>query len=160
MIVIPNVMGISVWSPRLDELGNSVRGIDFCKELVKRFNFHVFDSLIQHTNKNDPRFKRNEEHVYGVDSLCWAASQGDLHEVQRIAATGLNLNDSDYDGRTSLHLASSEGKDDIIRFLLGKNINPNPIDRWGNTPLDDAHKSKNAHVAKILKDHGGKRMKK
>ena len=35
MIVIPNVMGIATWSPRLDTIGNSARGIEFCKEFGK-----------------------------------------------------------------------------------------------------------------------------
>lgn len=29
-MVVPNVMGIVCWSPPLDKLGNSVRGIQFC----------------------------------------------------------------------------------------------------------------------------------
>jgi glutaminase len=32
MVVIPGLMGICVWSPRLDEHGNSVRGIEFCRK--------------------------------------------------------------------------------------------------------------------------------
>ena len=35
-----------MWSPRLDELGNSVRGIEFCRKLVAEYNVHVFDSLV------------------------------------------------------------------------------------------------------------------
>ena len=31
MLVIPNVMGICAWSPPLDSMGNSVRGIRFCE---------------------------------------------------------------------------------------------------------------------------------
>lgn len=31
LIVIPNVMGIFVWSPPLDTLGNSCRGVQFCE---------------------------------------------------------------------------------------------------------------------------------
>ena len=31
VLVIPNVMGIGVWSPPLDSLGNSVRGVQFAK---------------------------------------------------------------------------------------------------------------------------------
>ena len=46
MLVIPGLMGICVWSPRLDELGNSVRGIEFCRKLVAAYNVHVFDSLV------------------------------------------------------------------------------------------------------------------
>ena len=34
MLVVPGVMGVCVWSPRLDSLGNSVRGVALCKELV------------------------------------------------------------------------------------------------------------------------------
>jgi glutaminase len=45
MVVIPGLMGICVWSPRLDEHGNSVRGIEFCSRLVAEYNVHVFDSL-------------------------------------------------------------------------------------------------------------------
>lgn len=45
MIVIPKLMGIAVYSPQLDYLGNSVRGIELCKRLVQMFNFHASDSL-------------------------------------------------------------------------------------------------------------------
>ena len=37
MLVIPGLMGICVWSPRLDEHGNSVRGIEFCRKLVAAY---------------------------------------------------------------------------------------------------------------------------
>ena len=36
VLVIPNVMGIGIWSPPLDSLGNSVRGVQFSKVIIKR----------------------------------------------------------------------------------------------------------------------------
>ena len=42
-------------------------------------------------------------------AVCWAASQGDLNELQRLVASGVDLSEGDYDGRTGLHLAASEG---------------------------------------------------
>ena len=45
MIVIPNVMGVVSWSPKLDEIGNSARGIEFCKLFGEKFNFHIFDNF-------------------------------------------------------------------------------------------------------------------
>jgi len=31
LIVVPKVCGMMIWSPPLDPLGNSVRGMQFCK---------------------------------------------------------------------------------------------------------------------------------
>ena len=44
MAILPGQLGISVFSPRLDELGNSVRGIKVCREFCDRFQLHLFDS--------------------------------------------------------------------------------------------------------------------
>ena len=45
MVIIPNVMGIALWSPNLDKLNNSVRGSMFCVELLKTYAFHRFDNV-------------------------------------------------------------------------------------------------------------------
>jgi glutaminase len=153
MVVIPNLMGICIWSPRLDELGNSVRGIEFCKELVSTFNFHNFDSLTGgQSQKQDPRLHRNQSKIDSVISLCWAASEGDVLEVQHLVARGININEADYDGRTAMHLAASEGHSKVIEFLLSKGAVPNPKDRWGNTPLDDAKRGNHRAVIGLLEN--------
>lgn len=148
MLVIPNLMGIAIWSPRLDKSGNTVKGIEFCKELVKRYNFHIYDSLnLNNPDKKDPRLKRNQTKIDEVISLCWAASEGDLLEVQHLHARGVDINMPDYDGRTALHLAASEGHAHIIAYLIEKGVALNPRDRWGNTPLEDA--CRGGHTAAI-----------
>jgi glutaminase len=40
--VVPGKLGIGVWSPGLDEHGNSVRGIDVCREISARLGLHIF----------------------------------------------------------------------------------------------------------------------
>lgn len=54
MVVIPGKMGIALFSPRVDTLGNSVRGVEFCNQLVNVFNFHPYDCIIKPSLKVDP----------------------------------------------------------------------------------------------------------
>lgn len=49
LAVAPRQLGIAVYSPRLDERGNSVRGIEVCKALSERFGLHMVDALLGHT---------------------------------------------------------------------------------------------------------------
>mgnify|MGYP000167103073 FL=1 len=42
MLVVPGVCGIGLWSPPLDRLGNTVRGLEFSLRLVEAFPFHIF----------------------------------------------------------------------------------------------------------------------
>lgn len=43
--VVPDKMGIAVFSPPLDERGNSIRGIKVCEELSRRFKLHILDKV-------------------------------------------------------------------------------------------------------------------
>jgi glutaminase len=156
MLVVPGLMGICVWSPRLDEHGNSVRGIEFCRKLVAAYNVHVFDSLTTgrgRTAKRDPRRKKNQSQTEAVVALTWAASQGDLNEVRALIATGVEPGTADYDGRTPLHLAAAEGQLDVVRYLLAAGADPRPADRWDGTPLSEAEVNGHTEVAALLREH-------
>jgi glutaminase len=41
--VVPNRIGIGVFSPLLDVRGNSVRGVKVCEELSQKFGLHLFE---------------------------------------------------------------------------------------------------------------------
>jgi glutaminase len=134
--VVPNLLGISVWSPRLDECGNSVRGVEFLKRLVDRFCFHNYDSLVD-SKKLDPRRIAHETESNVIYQAIHAASVGDIDELKRLVAHGHDLDIADYDGRTPLHLAAAEGQQEAIEYLLAQGVSKDPRDRWGNTPFEE-----------------------
>ncbi|KAK2158817.1 hypothetical protein LSH36_163g01000 [Paralvinella palmiformis] len=154
LLVIPNVAGICLWSPPLDKFGNSVRGINFCQELVKLFNFHHYDNLRHTFQKMDPRVKRVDVQGSHIVKLLFSASNGDLTALRRMALAGNDMAAVDYDGRTALHLAAAEGQLECVRFLLERcKVEANPKDRWGQRPYDDAIKFGQEHVASYLEKY-------
>ncbi|MEM6732137.1 MAG: glutaminase, partial [Myxococcota bacterium] len=150
LVVVPNTLGFCTWSPRLDALGNSVRGIEFCQRLVKEYNFHNYDHILEGSTKRDPRIKGDVQEIGQVVTFIWAAAKGDFGAIQRLVARGVALNEADYDGRTALHLAASEGHRNVVEFLLLHGADRNSTDRWGQTPLDDATRAGHAAVIELF----------
>lgn len=82
---------------------------------------------------------------------------GNLTEVQNYISNALaDVNFRDYDRRTALHVASSEGRLVVVKYLIAKGARVNRTDRWGGSPLDDAHRHRHTDVAKYLRSKGGK----
>lgn len=49
----------------------------------------------------------------------------------------VNVNEGDYDRRTALHIAASDGFLEIVQYLVeDRAADVNVQDRWGGTPLD------------------------
>jgi len=157
-IVIPNVCGIAIWSPRLDAVGNSVRAVQAAKLLTQRFAFHnfeVFSGLVQ--TKLDPTLPKSSGKQKQLSELLFAASQGDPAALEQQYQAGVDLFAVDYDKRGALHLAGTEGHVEIAQFLIhhaADKTKLSPKDRWGGTPLSDAIYFGHEDVAAVLRDAG------
>jgi glutaminase len=158
--VVPNVCGIAVWSPRLDDIGNSSRGVHVARELVKHIQIHSFEvfSGLAHKKMN-PTSRRYADMQAEIGNFLNAASEGDSAALTSAVAAGTDLTCADYDYRTALHLAATEGHEETVRYLVtaanGRDDVINAKDRWGGTPLGDAEHNQFGECARILRDAGG-----
>lgn len=155
IVVVPNVGGFCIFSPPLDAHGNSYKGIAFCKLLVEKFSFHYYDMVngivTSNSSKYNPCVVRNLVQQSGLTSLCYLCSKGDVMGIKNLMSSGTaSIHGSDYDGRTPLHLAASEGQLKVVKFLVSRGANLEPVDRWGNTPYSDAMREGHNDVAKYL----------
>uniref|UniRef100_A0A673ASM6 glutaminase n=1 Tax=Sphaeramia orbicularis TaxID=375764 RepID=A0A673ASM6_9TELE len=155
LLVVPNVMGIMCWSPPLDKLGNSVRGIQFCTDLVELFNFHNYDNLRHFAKKHDPRREGGDQRVKSVINLLFAAYTGDVSALRRFALSSMDMEQRDYDSRTALHVAAAEGKLCYHSFHIYEKKKKVMfiLYRWGNTPMDEAVHFGHHDVVTILQQY-------
>ncbi|KAI7756265.1 hypothetical protein M8C21_015499 [Ambrosia artemisiifolia] len=82
--------------------------------------------------------------------LCSCVARGDIDFIRRLLANGIDPNSKDYDYRTPLHVATSQGSCLIAKLLVQSGASVLLKDRWGNTPLDEARSSGNKILIKLL----------
>lgn len=98
---------------------------------------------------------RNVEEMQLATELIFASSKGEVDTmIDLLEMKSANPNVGDYDQRTALHVAASDGQVEAVKVLLSHGANVNVSDRWGETPLDAAAKNAQTHAAKALQAQG------
>lgn len=82
--------------------------------------------------------------------LCYMAHKGDIDGLNTAADQGVDLNIADYDARTALHLAASEGQLAIVHWLLLRGAAVHNTDKFGYTALDDARRYGHSAIVELL----------
>lgn len=162
MLVVPGVMGVCTYSPRLDKIGNSLRGLRFIEKLLRAYGLHMLDASEPISSKRiDPTVSRLRPVADPVQRVMSAAVLGDVAAFRRFENVAGSreayvhlLSSADYDGRTPLHLTACEGHPEAALYLLEHGAPPSPRDRWGATPLDEAHRVGDAATASVLGSRG------
>ena len=72
--------------------------------------------------------------------LYFAAFNGDVLLMQSLHVLGWKVNSYDYDGRTALGIAASEGHIDAVKYLISHGANPLHRDIRNNDALADARR--------------------
>ena len=116
---LPGRFGIGVFSPRLDEKGNSLRGIEACKQFSRDFSLHVF------TRAGDPKTALSRVYT-GADAPSRRQPDAELrahlkehaHRIKYLCLHGLLAVDGvEYVTRRMRDMAS-----DSHSFILDMNL--------------------------------------
>ena len=151
LLVVPQLMGICIFSPRLDEQGNSVRGLEMAKKLTSKYLVHTFDGTMTDTSREDPKLPIARWLANSCGEAIWAASNGNIRTLESLVSQQRDLQQGDYDIRTPLHLASAEGQLEVVKFLLNQGVKPIP-DRWGGYPISDARNNKHHKIVDLFNE--------
>ncbi len=69
-------------------------------------------------------------------ALCSAVYQGDVGVLKAaLKSCKVDWSQADYDGRMPLHVASTQGNGNMVKFLVGQGCPVNAKDGNGETPL-------------------------
>ena len=140
MLVIPDKMGICIWSPPLDDNGNSFKGIKVCKLISKKLKAHMFRNIVMRKIEENEKLNLENKFI----TLC---ANNDIKGVSMLIDQ-IDVNKSDYDKRTPLHLAASEGNLEIVELLIQHGAQLTK-DRWGNTAYSEVLNNKSDKFNKI-----------
>uniref|UniRef100_A0A8B9HDQ9 glutaminase n=1 Tax=Astyanax mexicanus TaxID=7994 RepID=A0A8B9HDQ9_ASTMX len=123
LLVVPNVMGVMCWSPPLDKVGNSMRGIWFCQ------NKSVVNVMFAAHSGDVSALRR------------FALSSMNLDQKDYDCRTALHV------------AAAEGHVDVVRFLTQACKVNPFVKDRWGNIPLDDARQFGRTNVVQVLQEY-------
>jgi len=89
-----------------------------------------------------------------------AIQYGTIDELMELFDKGMDIDQTDFQGRTALQLMSFRGKKDVVETLIQRGANVNAIcmyqDRIPMTALDAAREARKNDVVALLLEHGAK----
>lgn len=109
-------------------------------------------SIARHIEECGGRLGWDE--VRAVSELCELARKGEHNQIEVLLAVGCPVNCVDYDRRSALHLAASEGAVRVVETLMDAGADLNKFDRWNGTPMRDAIRNGHERVALLLLERG------
>tara|TARA_B100000700_G_scaffold269270_1_gene310534 strand:- start:58 stop:447 length:390 start_codon:yes stop_codon:yes gene_type:complete len=86
-------------------------------------------------------------------SIRQAAWDGDIKVVKQHLAAGVDVDEKDLYGETSLHYAADKGHKEIVELLIANGADVNAKLIYGTTPLDSTNNKK---IRDLLRKYGGK----
>jgi hypothetical protein len=97
---------------------------------------------------------------HAVEFFTYAAALHDFKTVKAFMSHGVSVNaHTNRDWKTALHGAAVEGDVKMIDYLISKGADINAVDRYGDSPLEEAISMQREEAVKFLIQHGAQRIR-
>jgi ankyrin repeat protein/beta-lactamase regulating signal transducer with metallopeptidase domain len=117
----------------------------------------AFDSIAPYSNKIAKLLVEKGAVISKLEGVYLAAYMGDLSKVKDYLSQGKDVNATNKDGKTPLHIAAMAGEKEVIEFLIANGADLNTKDHAGSTALDYAQCHQHFGIAQFLLDKGAVR---
>ncbi|CAD7966748.1 unnamed protein product [Amoebophrya sp. A120] len=117
----------------------------------------IFDFLFDKVDKDPGTIPGDlgcQDLERGQTALLWCARHGHLPSVQKLIALGVDLNQSDFDDTTALHVATVYNDVPMVGLLLKSNSNPDARSHVWKTPLKIALEYGYSEIVDLLCNYG------
>ncbi|KAL1140350.1 hypothetical protein AAG570_000282 [Ranatra chinensis] len=111
-LVVPGLLGIGMFSPKINNFSCSNRAYELCKGLMKMFAFHPFEDV--GLSKNNARSKALGR---AKEDSCPG------HKAAVLVQNGYKLCRVDHFGRTALHVAAAASQKPVVRYVIERCLN-------------------------------------
>tara|TARA_B100002051_G_scaffold147570_1_gene139635 strand:+ start:6991 stop:7398 length:408 start_codon:yes stop_codon:yes gene_type:complete len=89
-----------------------------------------------------------------------AIQYGTVEDLESLYDKGIDIDQTDWEGRTALHMMSAKGNKEAVEMLISRGANINAVflfqGRLPKTALDAATETGRTEIADILISHGAK----
>lgn len=129
--------------------------------LAKRPNLKQMSSSMEQSSKrflHDNVDKSTNDRILRNKVIYFASKNQSQRVLSLIEQDNLNVNTTDYEGRTPLHIACANNNIETVKILIDKGANVNAEDNYGSRPLDDAQLllPNSKKIVDLLKHKGAK----
>ena len=96
---------------------------------------------------------------HASESFVYAAGSGDSYVVRAMLKRGTDVNATDHEGNTALHIAAGGGRTALVSYLLAHGAAVNKVNLYGDSPLELAVENHRTGVENILLARGAERLR-
>jgi len=118
-------------------------------------DLEMFEAVARFLHLSSGEEMDDMKDVFFPSLVCSAVKTTNVGKLESLQKYGANLSACDYDGRTPLHVAASDGLYNVVEFLLNNGALVHVRDRDDNTPLMSAIKSDHFEIIELFVQCGG-----